>query len=355
MANLNEVSDWTAGIYQLEEEDPVQGGAGGIDNLQAQQLANRTAYLKWMVEALSIGKQPLDPTLTALADLVGAADKLAYFSGSDTVTLTTLTAFARTLLDDADAAAARTTLGAAALASPAFSGIPTAPTPSPETNTTQLATTAFVQALLEDLTGFQPLDATLTALASLIGTADKLAYFNGEDTVAMTTLTAFARTLLDDADAAAARNTLGAPGLDQVVPPGTVIHFAASSAPSGYLKANGAAISRSAYADLFAAIGTTFGTGDGVLTFNLPDLRSEFIRGWADGRDGSVRTIGSWEDSDNRSHNHSMSMYWISSDTGGSYSRGQSSSGGQGARATTSTGDTEARPRNVALLACVKY
>lgn len=111
MANLNEVSDWTAGIYQLEEEDPVQGGAGGIDNLQAQQLANRTAYLKTLVDALTNGTQPLDGTLTALAGLVGAADKLAYFNGADSAALTTLTAFARSLLASFDAAAARVILG----------------------------------------------------------------------------------------------------------------------------------------------------------------------------------------------------------------------------------------------------
>ena len=68
------------------------------------------------------------------------------------------------------------------------------------------------------------------------------------------------------------------------IPSGTVIHFAGQTAPTGWLKANGAAISRTAYAALFAAIGTTYGAGDGHSTFNLPDLRGEFIRGWDDGR-----------------------------------------------------------------------
>jgi phage-related tail fiber protein len=65
---------------------------------------------------------------------------------------------------------------------------------------------------------------------------------------------------------------------------GEVFYTARSTAPSGSLKANGAAVSRTAYAALFAAIGTTFGAGDGVNTFNLPDLRGEFIRGLDDGR-----------------------------------------------------------------------
>lgn len=70
----------------------------------------------------------------------------------------------------------------------------------------------------------------------------------------------------------------------QGTPAGAVAHFAMTSAPTGWLKANGAAISRTTYAELFAAIGTTFGVGDGSATFNLPDLRGEFLRGWDDGR-----------------------------------------------------------------------
>jgi len=70
----------------------------------------------------------------------------------------------------------------------------------------------------------------------------------------------------------------------QWAPPGAVMPFGRSSAPVGWLKANGAAVSRTAYPELFAAIGTTWGAGDGFNTFNLPDLRGEFIRGWDDGR-----------------------------------------------------------------------
>lgn len=111
MSNLAESSVWEPGIYQLEEEDLVQGGPDGIDNTQAKQLANRTTYLKTLVDALGTGKQPLDADLTAIAALVSAADKLPYATGAGAWALTTLTAFARTLLDDADAATMRTTLG----------------------------------------------------------------------------------------------------------------------------------------------------------------------------------------------------------------------------------------------------
>lgn len=94
----------------------------------------------------------------------------------------------------------------------------------------------------------------------------------------------------------------------QLAPVGLVAHFARSTAPAGWLKANGAAISRSAYADLFAAIGTMFGTGDGFTTFNLPDLRGEFLRGWDDARgvDGG-RNLGSSQTGALQSHAHSGS------------------------------------------------
>lgn len=79
-----------------------------------------------------------------------------------------------------------------------------------------------------------------------------------------------------------------------LLPAGSVIYVAKSAAPTGYLKANGAAVSRTTYAALFAAIGTAFGVGDGSTTFNLPDLRGEFMRGWDDGRGvDSGRTLGS--------------------------------------------------------------
>ena len=68
------------------------------------------------------------------------------------------------------------------------------------------------------------------------------------------------------------------------VPTGAIAYFVHAVVPFGWLKANGAAVSRTVYANLFALIGTTYGAGDGRTTFNLPDLRGEFIRSWDDGR-----------------------------------------------------------------------
>jgi microcystin-dependent protein len=62
-------------------------------------------------------------------------------------------------------------------------------------------------------------------------------------------------------------------GANAALPPGVMLPFAGSALPSGFLWCNGAAVSRTTYAALFAAVGTAFGTGDGASTFNLPDLR----------------------------------------------------------------------------------
>lgn len=130
-----------------------------------------------------------------------------------------------------------------------------------------------------------------------------------------------------------------------------------SSAPSGWLKANGAAISRSTYATLFAAIGTTFGAGDGSTTFNLPDLRGEFVRGWDDGRGiDAGRPFGSGQAGQMPSHTHSLAA---SGGAGATVQIAGSNSQSPGSVSTNATGGTENgsenRPRNVALLFCIKF
>jgi len=139
-----------------------------------------------------------------------------------------------------------------------------------------------------------------------------------------------------------------------------VCFFARETAPDGFLKCNGAAVSRTAYADLFAAIGTTYGAGDGSTTFLLPDLRGEFIRGWADGRAVDTgRAFGTFQDQAFASHTHtSDSQLWFGSRWTSSYTSTQIGADvtiGHKAATINSTGGTETRPRNVALLACIKY
>ena len=67
-------------------------------------------------------------------------------------------------------------------------------------------------------------------------------------------------------------------GVDST-PAGTIISFAGSTAPEGYIICDGSEVSRTDYADLYAAIGDIYGSGDGSTTFKVPDLRGEFLRG----------------------------------------------------------------------------
>ena len=148
-------------------------------------------------------------------------------------------------------------------------------------------------------------------------------------------------------------------------PAGQVALYASSTAPTGWLKADGAAISRTTYAALFTAIGTTFGAGDGSTTFNLPDLRGEFIRGLDDGRGVDAgRVIGTAQEDAFQGHWHNLhGIPGVGANAGGaSQTQGGSLLSAAAVRAAISDGTNgtpriaaETRPRNVALLACIKF
>lgn len=92
------------------------------------------------------------------------------------------------------------------------------------------------------------------------------------------------------------------------VPIGASIPWNSLTPPTGFLKENGAAISRSAYPELFAAIGTQHGSGDGSTTFNVPDSRGVTVRGLDDGRGlDPGRVLGSYQADENKSHTHTGS------------------------------------------------
>lgn len=88
---------------------------------------------------------------------------------------------------------------------------------------------------------------------------------------------------------------------------GTIAYLAHANAANGWLKCNGAAVSRTTYAALFAMIGTTYGAGDDSLTFNLPELRGEYIRVLDDGRGVDAgRIIGTAQAQMLPQHSHSV-------------------------------------------------
>ena len=165
-----------------------------------------------------------------------------------------------------------------------------------------------------------------------------------------------------------------------LMPAGAIAYVSQTAVPTGWIKANGAAVSRTTYATLFAAIGTTFGVGDGSTTFNLPDLRGEFVRGYDDARGvDSGRVFGSaqdWStaapkqntvtqlhgdgttDALDYATNPSYVGFARASKTGETTTAGAADTGGSGTQVdvlNVATGDSETRPRNVALLAIIKY
>jgi microcystin-dependent protein len=175
-------------------------------------------------------------------------------------------------------------------------------------------------------------------------------------------------------------------------PAGAVLAFAMQTPPSGWLECDGTAVSRSTYAALFAAIGTVYGGGDGSTTFNLPDLRAYFIRGWDHGRGiDTGRAFGSTQTGQNLAHTHAPGSLVMpnhghptfvsggdnntSQTSGGIMLRNSSTAvkaaftgtpssvngqqvGGSGTAAITGTsasdGGTEARPINIAMLYCIR-
>lgn len=196
------------------------------------------------------------------------------------------------------------------LASPSFTGTPTAPTPPQGDNSTHLATTAYVD------TGVQ---------SAIVAAA----------------------------------------------PSGSVMMWAGNTAPAGYLLCNGTAVSRTTYAALFSVIGGIYGGGNGSTTFNLPDLRGVFVRGLDNGRGlDSGRALGSYQDSDNKSHNHGVNDpgHVHGGVQNGTASTGRSTSVDQPPAvysfgntwgATTgiwlsASGGAESRPRNVAMNYIIK-
>ena len=101
------------------------------------------------------------------------------------------------------------------------------------------------------------------------------------------------------------------------VPSGSVFCMAVVSIPTGYLECNGAAVSRSTYSTLFAIIGVNYGSGDGSSTFNVPDLRGEFVRGVDRGRGvDSGRNVATAQGGQNQQHNHPAASNASVSDSG---------------------------------------
>jgi len=152
---------------------------------------------------------------------------------------------------------------------------------------------------------------------------------------------------------------------NMLIPAGAIMPFAMNGAPTGWLAADGTAVSRSTYATLFAAIATTYGVGDGSTTFNVPDLRGYFVRGTGTNSDGTASGTFAAKQADAfQGHWHEI---W------GTPAQGSSVGGAEDVQTpnsllsstsirtavTDGTNGTprvasETRPRNIAMFYCIK-
>ena len=244
LPSASDASETTKGIIEIATSAEA---TTGTDDLKAM----TPLTVKERIDALSSTYQPLDSGLTSIANLTTAANKMIYTDGADSYATTDFTAFARSFLDDANATTARSTLslgtastedvgtsannvvqldGSARLPAVDGSQLTNLPSASDASETTkgiiEIATSAEATTGTDDLKAmtpltvkeridalsstYQPLDAGLTSIANLTTAADKMIYADGADSYATTDLTAFARSLLDDANATTARATLSA-------------------------------------------------------------------------------------------------------------------------------------------------
>jgi microcystin-dependent protein len=152
---------------------------------------------------------------------------------------------------------------------------------------------------------------------------------------------------------------LAAGTVERLLPAGAVMAFAMNSAPDGWLPANGGAVSRTNYAALFAAIGTTHGVGNGSTTFNVPDLRGIFVRGSGDQTISGTaysKAFALKETDSFRAHTHDLGSRVNAAAFGiGIVAASNSATINGNNNPTESTGGTETRPANLALLYCIKF
>lgn len=148
--------------------------------------------------------------------------------------------------------------------------------------------------------------------------------------------------------------TLQGQGAAMLAPPGAKGEFFMPTVPAGWLACDGRAVLRAQYPALYAAIGTTWGAGDNVTTFNLPEVRGEFFRAWDNGRGVDAdREFGSWQEDTFKAHTHTVpgivnsALFTLALDNNVGAITGAPVSG--------STGGAETRPRNITTLVCIKY
>ena len=346
MANIKNTKEWVDNVRQIEVGDRVIGGTDAPINICLSHLVGRTGYLKDKIDAVptasvagllkisSVTNSTAEDTAASLKAVKAAYDKAV-------------------AAEEAAEGTVKTTDNQEIAGDKAFSGL------------TTLKKGAIVADSVGDFNANQYLQ---------IGSNNVNSYLHNKKSGKYLSMRNDGELRYDG------KRLLNVDDLAGMIPSGAVMYFAGQTAPTGWLKANGAAVSRTTYAALFAAIGTTYGAGDGHSTFNLPDLRAEFVRGWDDGRGiDSGRAFGSAQSDAIRNIKGSIEAlysgyrYTLYTKADGAF--GTEFDDGVSATFSSSNGDSdhnnrkkrvvfdasrsvptadENRPRNIALLACIK-
>ena len=292
MGNITEQEIYTENVPQVEIDDPVAGGASGPVNLLGKALANRTKWLKAQITSAVSRISALETKVgnTAMTDVLLKAQNLA---------------------DLPDKAAARTNLGVSA------------------------SDHNHDAAYLKKGMNLGDVENALSARTN-IGVAD--IHFVASAPAAPLGKNgdvAFQQIINGTTAMYKKKNGVWIPQVtsQNTELPGVFKWFCGVNVPTGYLKCNGQAVSRTTYAELFAAIGTRYGLGDGGTTFNLPDVRGDAVRGYDDGRGiDPGRAMGSEQADELKGHSHNL-------DGGKAVSAGghihEASSGGAGSHGHT--------------------
>lgn len=322
MASINEQNIWRPGVYQLEttdyafggaptldqnsNNDPTPGQTPGLANAQAKQLADRTL---WLRNRFLLGGSGGVPRNTVISGWVNGSGVARWFdtTGSNVELLGSTEPVVLSFASGFDATGIREryvelqgdlSLDCSGLADGAYAVYAEF---DPNTNTVQLVTS---DQIVPETFGPSIESADPTVIYAPFGGIQADTYWFNLNTQKMLRYegSPLAWVAVEAIHLGVITVTSGVPTIAYVrplresydtsfVPAGTVTAYADNvtaaqngGVPFGWMVCNGDAISRIRYKRLFDVIGTTFGVGDGSTTFNLPDLRGEFIRGWDAGR-----------------------------------------------------------------------
>ena len=361
MANLTDKNEWTENCRRIEPGDSVIGGEGAPINKCLEGINNRTVYLKNQLQNL-----PAADTQTA--GLV----RLSSATNSDSESTAATSKAVKAAYDKATAAQEAVDgisldwggitgkpnslagYGIGNFKVEAFSG-----------DLNQLKTDGIYAVLSPSQSRNLPAGSRGGKLVAVSGADGRIAHQYWYEAYS-TNVWERHKTSMNNEDWSP---WVLVQGGTPAVAAGSVMWFAATRPPEGWLVADGSRLLRTAYPALFAAIGTAFNqSGDGAQYFRLPDLRGEFVRGW-DGNRGidSGRAFGSAQADEFRSHKHALPI------SGNADDMFENLSDTKRIRVTlvndsdwnnvfgyhkddyTASGGTETRPRNIALLPIIKY